>query len=103
MQEVKTSSNYIIVFYIAGLLCAGVLQLDPPDPEWTILFIGLIFCFISGCGAVYNDAKKLEAYAKTKGKTSPLSPKTWLALTILVWILAIPVYLYRRYKVLRSL
>ncbi|MEM2994397.1 MAG: hypothetical protein QXI91_00050 [Candidatus Bathyarchaeia archaeon] len=99
----KPSSNYIIVFYIVGLLCAIVLQLDPPDPEWTILFMGLIFCYIAGCGAVYSDAKKIEAYAKSKGKTSPLSPKTSLIATILMWILAIPIYLYRRSKVIHSL
>jgi uncharacterized protein YceK len=99
----KPSSNNIIVFYFVGLLCAFILWLDPPDPQWTIILLGLIICFIGGCGAVYSDAKKLESYAKSKGKTSSLSPKTWLALTILFWILAIPVYLYQRSKVLRSL
>ena len=99
----RPSSNQIIALYIAGLLCAVVLQIDPPDPQWTIILLGLIICFIGGCGAVYSDAKKLESYAKSKGKTSSLSPKTWVALTILFWILAIPVYLYQRSKVLHSL
>jgi hypothetical protein len=101
--EKPPSNSTIIILYILGLIFTGLTSLDIEDPGWTIAFFCLIIVVIGSWVAVYKDAKKLGEYAKSKGKTSPLSPRTWLVATILIWIIAVPVYLYRKSRAVRSL
>ena len=69
-------------------------------------FINGVFCFlivIISAIAVYYDANSIRA-----GKSSPkekwdqsitYSPVSWGALTLLFWIIFLPLYLYRREKI----
>lgn len=102
-SEKPPSNSTLVALYILGLIFTGFIWADVEDPAWTVAFFCFIIVVIASWIVVYKDAKKLEGYAKSKGKTSPLSPGAWLAATIIIWIIAVPVYLYKRSRTIRSL
>jgi hypothetical protein len=64
----------------------------------TVCLIYLITIFISGIW-VYYDSKKLNInYFEMKIGSKPWSPISWLALTILVWPIMFPYYLYKKFE-----
>ena len=86
------SSNHILTLLL--ILGVAFIFISP---------IILILIVISSAIAVYYDANSIRA-----GKSSPkekwdqsitYSPVSWGALTLLFWIIFLPLYLYRREKI----
>jgi hypothetical protein len=86
------SSNYILIL----LLIVGILSIF-------INAIIVVLIVILSAVAVYYDAKSIGSGKSSSkeewDKAMTYTPISWGALTLLFWIIFLPLYLYRREKI----
>jgi hypothetical protein len=85
------STNVLLVFlFLAGLASIFI-------NGWLVVLVVLLSAI-----AVYSDARNLNA-GKAAGKESmsstTYSPLSWGLLTLLFWIIFLPLYLYQRRRI----